>query len=177
VVLHRRAAFSPGEPAAPVDARLTRLGWAVLALAAAAVVLGTVVTGTGPHGGQREGEAVRRYGFQLVTVARVHSGAVWALLATTLVLAWVAYRVVPDAEAVRTSVVRLVWALCAQGAIGYAQYASKLPWGLVLVHIVGAVVVWIAALDVALSATGRPAPRFRTAHERRWAPVGVAPIG
>jgi len=172
VVLHRRAAFEPGARRPTVDGRLTKLGLGVLALTAVAIVLGTVVTGTGPHGGQRSGEAVRRYGFELVTVARIHSASVWLLLGLTLVLAWVAYRV-PDAEPTRAAVVRLVWALAAQGTVGYLQYASKLPWGLVLVHIVGAVVVWIAAMDVALTVCGWPAPRFRPAERPQWASVGV----
>jgi cytochrome c oxidase assembly protein subunit 15 len=176
VVLHRRAVFEPGERPQPLDARMTTLGSAVLALAAVAVILGTVVTGTGPHGGQSQGEAVRRYGFELVTVTRIHSGAVWALLAATLALAWVAFRV-PEAAAARAAVVRLVWARAAQGAVGYAQYASKLPWGLVLVHIVGAVAVWIAALDVALTVWGRPAPRSGLAEQSHWAEVGVARVG
>jgi cytochrome c oxidase assembly protein subunit 15 len=33
-----------------------------------------------------------------------------------------------------------------QGVIGYAQYFSRLPAGLVLVHVAGSTASWIAAL-------------------------------
>lgn len=75
------------------------------------------------------------------------------------------------------AVVRLVWVLAAQGAVGYAQYASKLPWGLVLVHIVGAVLVWMAALDVALTGCGRPAPHVGAAATSRWIGADVVRVG
>jgi cytochrome c oxidase assembly protein subunit 15 len=46
--------------------------------------------------------------------------------------------------------VRRGWLLLAligvQGAIGYSQYFSGLPAGLVWVHVLGATLVWIAAL-------------------------------
>jgi heme A synthase len=46
--------------------------------------------------------------------------------------------------------VRLSWLLLAligvQGAVGYAQYFSGLPAGLVWVHVANSVVIWVTAL-------------------------------
>jgi hypothetical protein len=46
--------------------------------------------------------------------------------------------------------VRLCWLLLAligaQGAIGYAQYFSGLPAGLVWVHVANSVLIWVTAL-------------------------------
>ena len=47
----------------------------------------------------------------------------------------------------------------AQGAIGYTQYFTGVPEGLVLAHIIGAMLVWGAALEVSLrTSVVEPAP-------------------
>ena len=56
---------------------------AVLVLTALALVTGTVVTGTGPHAGD---ETSRRWGFDISTVAEVHSITVWLAVAIFLAL-------------------------------------------------------------------------------------------
>ena len=59
----------------------------VLALGAAtllAIVLGTVVTGAGPHAGD---EDARRFGIDIADAARIHSIAVWLAVAVALALA------------------------------------------------------------------------------------------
>ena len=57
--------------------------WSVFgALMAAALATGTVVTGAGPHAGD---ETARRYGFDISTVAEIHSVTVWSAVAAFLV--------------------------------------------------------------------------------------------
>ena len=51
------------------------------ALVAASLVTGTVVTGAGPHAGD---ETARRYGFDISTVAEIHSVTVWVAVASFL---------------------------------------------------------------------------------------------
>ena len=70
LVLHQRAGEAPGpyHPTVPTAARRHVLG--AVALVGLAIVTGTVVTGTGPHGGDEE---ARRFGFAITTVARIHS--------------------------------------------------------------------------------------------------------
>jgi cytochrome c oxidase assembly protein subunit 15 len=56
---------------------------------------------------------------------------------------------------------RLGWLLLAliglQGVIGYAQYFSGLPAGLVWVHVAGSVAIWITALLLPYSLRDRGA--------------------
>jgi cytochrome c oxidase assembly protein subunit 15 len=49
-------------------------------------------------------------------------------------------------------VLTLLGVLLAQGAVGYVQYVTDLPVALVLAHVLGACLVWIATLRV-LAAT------------------------
>ena len=51
-------------------------------MAFAVLVTGTVVTGSGPHGGDQD---VKRLPFMVEDVARIHSLTVWAFLALTVV--------------------------------------------------------------------------------------------
>jgi cytochrome c oxidase assembly protein subunit 15 len=63
---------------------------------------------------------------------------------------------------VRRAVATLLGVVLAQGLVGYVQYFTGLPEVLVGVHLLGACLVWVAALDVWLSSTElvpRAAPR------------------
>ncbi|MEY2417994.1 MAG: heme a synthase [Actinomycetota bacterium] len=135
VVLHHRSCDVPSTRPRP---DITRMTWAILVAALAVIVVGTVVTGTGPHGGD---EKAHRFQFVLTDVARVHSLLVWVLVALTV---WLALRTRHRAVMVLLAVE------VAQGAIGYTQYFMGVPAGLVAVHIVGVLAVWIAALRVKL---------------------------
>lgn len=151
-VLHVRSAHaeSPALPAvAPV---IRRLGRAIAVGAGIVLFTGTIVTGTGPHGGD---ETVERLPFTLVTVARVHSLTVWAFLALTIVtLAMLRRRGAPRDVDLRAKA--LVVAILVQGVIGYVQYFTNVPPGLVILHVFGSVVVWLCALSFDLSLTTRP---------------------
>lgn len=161
-VLHHKA----GEPdvgqrravATPEVRVLTKV---LLGAAAIVLVTGTAVTGTGPHGGDPD---VDRLAFFLPDVVRVHGAAVWALVAATL---WTLHLVrrggaSPVVErALRVLVVLEV----AQGALGYVQYLSGVPIGMVAAHIVGSMLVLVATISVLLRtteveepATTRPRP-------------------
>ena len=102
------------------------------------IVLGTLVTGSGPHAGD---EQARRFGFDIRTVAILHADAVIALFGLTLALA-VALRT--NKVILRKIYIFTLIAL-AQGAIGYIQYFTGIPEVLVAAHLLGATLVWIAA--------------------------------
>jgi cytochrome c oxidase assembly protein subunit 15 len=163
VVLHVRAGEPPG-PSTPVVGR--GLGRLVLALVPAlglAVVAGTVVTGTGPHGGDEE--AVR-FGFDIETVARVHSLAVLVFLGVLLaVLARAAREGAPAVVLLRARL--LLGVAVAQAALGWIQYFADVPAGLVGMHILGATLVWVALWFLVLGCWARPA----------GAPTAVEPAG
>ncbi|MDQ1426475.1 MAG: heme a synthase [Acidimicrobiaceae bacterium] len=153
VVLHRRAG---GEPpyrlVVPPVVRRHAIG--VAAAFAVAIATGTVVTGTGPHGGD---EKAPRFSFAITSVARLHSGAV---IVAVVVLLWLVYRLRRTGwwPALESEVGALLFIAVVQGTVGYAQYFSGVPAFLVLVHIIGALSVWIAALHLVLATTAGVQP-------------------
>jgi cytochrome c oxidase assembly protein subunit 15 len=158
-VLHHRSGEAGGRPyTATVSRPVRRLALTLGVLAFAVVVTGTIVTGSGPHGGD---ETARRFGYAIGDVARVHGITVIVLLAATLALVWLARRARAWATMSRSLTV-LVWAIVGQGAVGYAQYFSGVPAALVLLHVAGAILVFIAGLQVVF-ATRCPAGQLRTA--------------
>ena len=46
---------------------------------------------------------------------------------------------------------RALWLMAAQGAIGYIQYFTRVPAWLVEIHILGAVLVWMAVVSLLAS--------------------------
>jgi len=151
-VLHHRAGrenVAP-RPAASLNAR--RLGNALLVAALAAIAAGTVVTGTGPHGGD---ETAHRFQLVMTDVARVHGILVFVLVAITVTIGVVLRREAASPEAQRAVLVLLIVEV-AQAGIGYIQYFNGVPPLLVAVHVVGALAVWIGALRVRLALWSRP---------------------
>ena len=123
---------------------------ALVAVTAVVVVLGVIVTGSGPHSGDADTEA--RFGVDPRTVAWLHADAVLLFLGL-LVGLLVALRLV---RAHRLIVRRAQWLLVialAQGLIGYVQYFTGLPWVMVALHMLGACLVWVAVLFVLLATT------------------------
>lgn len=151
---------------------LARWSRAMVALGAVVLVTGTLVTGSGPHGGD---EAADRLPFAVVTVGRVHGAAVWLFLATVLLV----LRRVIRGDAAQEAVARgrvLVAAIVAQASIGYVQYLNGVPEVLVGAHVLGSVLVWIATLRFHLGLTAPvPATVPKTPSAARTA-APVAPV-
>jgi cytochrome c oxidase assembly protein subunit 15 len=124
----------------PREVRLGAFGAVgVLGLMLAA---GTVVTGTGPLAGAGD---IPRFHLPLGGVTQFHADIGWLLGGLVIALVLGLRLAGAPRRAVRLS--WLVLALIvAQGAIGYAQYFSGLPAGLVWVHVANSVLIWIAAL-------------------------------
>ena len=81
-----------------------------------------------------------------------------AFLAATLVLVYRAHRLGAWGR-LATPLTVLVWAIVVQGAIGYAQYFSGVPAFLVALHVLGAVLVWVAVVQLGFATrepTGQP---------------------
>lgn len=158
VVLHHKASEPDGLRRPRATREVSRMSLGLSALAGVVLVTGTLVTGSGPHGGD---EAADRLPFAVVTVARIHSVAVWMfLLAAVLVLRRVHRGDADPTVASRGRV--LVGVIVAQGALGYLQYATGVPELLVAGHVLGSVLVLVAALRFHLSLTApipaEPAP-------------------
>jgi cytochrome c oxidase assembly protein subunit 15 len=103
---------------------------------------GTVVTGTGPLAGDA---GVPRYKLPLEGVTQLHADIGWLLAGLSIAMVLGLRLSGAPRRAVRAGWVMLA-ALGAQGVIGYIQYFSHLPAGLVWVHVTGSVLVWIAVL-------------------------------
>jgi cytochrome c oxidase assembly protein subunit 15 len=152
VVLYHRAGEPPTAPVTVVSGSLRRLTWALGPALAVAVLAGTVVTGTGPHGGD---EDAPRFGFDIEAVARVHSLSVLVFVGLLLVVHSTATR----ERAPHMFVARIRWLLgvsVAQAAIGWVQYFTGVPVVLVGLHILGATVVWAAMCFAVLACRVRP---------------------
>lgn len=131
---------------------LHRLSWFTGVVLVAVLVLGTVVTGSGPHSGDADQPA--RFGFDPRTISWLHADSV--MLFVGLVLAMlVATSLVPEVRRSREcwGVVMLI--SLAQGLVGYAQYLAGLPEILVLVHMFGAAVLTLAVTLGILTLHGR----------------------
>jgi cytochrome c oxidase assembly protein subunit 15 len=118
------------------------LSAALVAVTGLMLAAGTVVAGTGPLAGNA---AAARYKLPLEGVTQLHADIGWLMagLSVALVLGLRLSGAPP--RAVRAGWIMLA-ALGSQGVIGYTQYFTHLPAGLVWVHVTGSVLVWIAAL-------------------------------
>lgn len=114
------------------------LGWLIFAAAWAVLYAGTIVTGAGPHAGD---EHAPRNGLSPLETSQFHADAVFLLVGLTI------------AMLVLTRSRAVLWLFAievGQGAIGYIQYFTHLPIGLVAVHMLGAALVSAAATWVLL---------------------------
>jgi len=127
-----------------VPGALVWLARALVAAAAAVLVIGTIVTGSGPHSGDK---AAARTGFDPAMVSQLHADAVFLLLGLTIA-AWLALRAVRAPAVLTGAVAVLLGVELGQGLIGFVQYFTHLPVLLVGLHVLGACLVWIAATRV-----------------------------
>jgi cytochrome c oxidase assembly protein subunit 15 len=112
------------------------------------LILGTVVTGTGPHAGDA---TAQRFPFDLRTVAWLHADVVIALFGITF-----GFFVVSGVSEHTKKRLKIFFAIAlGQGLIGYVQWFSDLPELLVGLHLAGSTLVWIASWRVWLSVTKR----------------------
>jgi len=118
-----------------VSALVARLGWVTAAVAAVVLVLGTVVTGSGPHSGDAAQPA--RTGFDPQTVSWLHADVVMLFLGLVVAML-LAVRLTSDSARARATWRTVLLVTLAQGLVGYLQYFTRLPEVLVAVHMLGA---------------------------------------
>jgi cytochrome c oxidase assembly protein subunit 15 len=133
---------------------------ALVAVTGVMLAAGTVVTGTGPLAGDA---GVPRYKLPLEGTTQLHADIGWLLAGLSVALVLGLRLSGAPRRAVQAGWFVLA-ALGSQGVIGYIQYFTHLPAGLVWVHVTGSVLVWIAVLRL-----------FFTVRER--APVNTARTG
>ena len=160
VALLVRCTEGTGPARSLVRPELRAFAFGVLAVVTVMLAAGTVVTGTGPLAGAA---SVARYHLSLSAVTQLHADIGWLLGGLSIALALALHLTAAPARAVRLGWL-LVVLLGVQGTIGYAQYFSGLPAGLVWVHVAGSTVIWVTALLLLFalrdrgSVTGPPEP-------------------
>lgn len=152
-LLYRRSADHADRPVTVVVRRELRwVAYALVVLGVAVLVLGTVVTGAGPHSG--DADVVARFDLDVRMMSWLHADVV--LLFLGLAVAFTLGARLSDAPAGATRAgVALLAASAVQGLIGYTQYFAGVPVGLVSLHMLGACLVWVATLEVLLSTRRR----------------------
>jgi heme a synthase len=142
VILHVRCTEGTGQARSLARPDLRLLSWAMVAVAGVMLAAGTVVTGTGPLAGAG---AVPRFHLPLAGATQFHSDIGWLLggLAVALAAGLRLSGAPPRAARLGTILLGLI---LLQGAVGYTQYFTGLPAGLVWFHVCGSVLIWIAAL-------------------------------
>lgn len=127
-----------GAPTPLVAAPITLAARLTAALCFVVLVLGTMVTGSGPHSGDAAQPA--RTGWDPRSVSWLHADSVM-LFVGLVVAVLLAVSVTRSAPVAKRYWRLLLVVTLAQGVLGYTQYFTGLPWVLVLVHMLGASVL------------------------------------
>lgn len=139
LVWRGREGDAPARPLVP--SIVTNLAKVTAVVTFVVLVLGTIVTGSGPHSGDAEEPA--RLAFDPRSASWLHADAVMLLMGLIVAMLVAVRLTAKDTNAPRAWFWVLVVAL-AQGAIGYVQYFTGLPWVIVLFHMAGASILVIA---------------------------------
>lgn len=131
--------FAATTSSSTVPSEVRRLVLGLTGLSIAVILLGVIVTGSGPHAGD---ERARRFGFDPRTVSWIHADLVIAFVVGIAALLIVA-RLTHTSDRVKRGARGLLHVSLLQGLIGYAQYFTGLPIVLVGLHLLGACLVWI----------------------------------
>lgn len=147
VLLHVRSADSPAGESTPRE--LTLIARLLVPATALLLVVGTVVTGSGPHAGDAKSP---RFHIDIERITQLHADLAFVVGGLALALA-VGARLSAASPLLKRRSAELLVVVLAQGALGYVQYFTGVPALLVGVHVLGACLVWVAALRAVLATT------------------------
>ncbi|WP_432987497.1 COX15/CtaA family protein [Dactylosporangium sp. CA-233914] len=128
-------------------------GVVITVVSAATLVLGTIVTGSGPHSGDTR---ATRTGFDPQAMSQLHGDAVFVLVGLSIAM-WFGLRALGAPLRVTRAAAILVIVELAQGVVGFVQYFTGLPWPVVILHMLGACLVWTATLNLMARVAAKPA--------------------
>ena len=151
VVLHQRSREGDLPPTAVVARPLQHLGTLLLVVVAAVLVVGTVVTGSGPHSGDI---AAGRTGLDPEAVSQLHADLVFLLVGLTVAF-WLALKASGAPQRAVRAMGLLLAVELGQGVLGFVQYFTGLPVVLVALHLVGACLTIVAAVHAVLALSDR----------------------
>ncbi|WP_435871156.1 COX15/CtaA family protein [Micromonospora wenchangensis] len=146
-----RRIVDPDGPTVPVvPGPLRTLARLTTVVSVAVLVVGTWVTGSGPHAGDH---GAARNGLDPQTISQVHADGVFLLIGLSVALV-LAFRAVGATGPARAALV-LVAVELGQGLIGFVQYFTHLPGVLVAAHMLGSCLVLLATLAMLWSTRQR----------------------
>jgi cytochrome c oxidase assembly protein subunit 15 len=91
--------------------------------------------------------------FGISTITRFHSAAVWILVICSII-----FYISPNLRFETKRWLRIFFVLIVlQGVLGYIQYFLGVPEGLVALHLLGSVLIWIASWRIRISVIRKPA--------------------
>jgi cytochrome c oxidase assembly protein subunit 15 len=158
VLVHRSTRdYSPGTGRLLVPKVLIQFQYAILALLAVVIAAGTAATGAGPLAGNSQGQQVaKRIPLAFRDLAELHAVLAMLLVGATVGLV-VGLQMADVPERVRRAGRVFLTVMVAQAAVGYTQYFTHLPAVLVEVHIAGATMLVVGAVQCFLACTFHPA--------------------
>jgi cytochrome c oxidase assembly protein subunit 15 len=138
-------------PVALARPEIRALAWVTAALGALILVLGTIVTGSGPHAGDA---STPRFGLDPAKISWLHADAVMLFAGLVVAVLLAVHLTASDRRPVR--VWRAVLGVtAAQALVGYTQYLTGLPEALVMVHMLGASLLVVSLTYGVLSLRNR----------------------
>jgi heme a synthase len=174
VLVHRSTRdYSPGSGRALVPRPLLQFQYGILTLLGIVITAGTAATGAGPLAGNSQGQEVaKRIPLAFRDLAELHAVLAMLLVGMTIGLV-VGLHMGDIPERVRRAGRILLAVMVAQAAVGYTQYFTHLPALLVEVHILGATVLVVGAVQCFLTCTFHPMERVDMPATDRRAETGV----
>src|SRR5450759_393620 len=127
-------------PVSLVRPEIRSMAWGTAALGGVVLILGTMVTGSGPHSGDA---ATPRFGFDPRTISWLHADTVM-LFVGLVVAVLLAVRLTATEPRPRKVWHSVLGVTVLQGLVGYTQYLTDLPEVLVLVHMLGAAMLAVS---------------------------------
>ncbi|WP_439956013.1 COX15/CtaA family protein [Nocardia yamanashiensis] len=104
----------------------------------ATLVAGTLVTGAGPHAGDKSLERpVQRLEVEIVPLVHLHAELLVAYLSLLVGLAF-GLAAVGMSKTIRTRLIVVIALVCSQAMVGIIQYFTDVPAALVAIHVGGA---------------------------------------
>lgn len=139
-LLYRVTQEGDAPPRTLVPRPVAWAAYAVSGLTGVVLVLGTIVTGSGPHSGDA---STPRFDFDVRSVAWLHGDAVM-LFCGLVVAVLVSVHVLDVPQRARRAWLVVLGVTVLQGVVGYTQYFAGVPWALVLVHMLLASLLVVA---------------------------------
>jgi heme a synthase len=147
-----------GVPTRTVPKPLRQLTFLSAMTLAAVLVTGTLVTGAGPHAGDKSIDApVPRLQVEIVSLVLLHATLLVAYLSLLIAMVF-ALRAVAAPRSVIRRLAVLLAVVAAQALVGRLQYALDVPAALVAVHVAGAAICTAATAALWASMRQRTEP-------------------